>query len=264
MKVRKSGFTLVELIVVVAIIAVLAALIVPRLDGLLSNANHAAAGSSAADAAKFIEVYKSSKYIYPDGYDSLMDNSGAALWSPSTPVSKGLHTQLSGATAPKLTTTTLTANDAAGFNNVGIYKLFNVDAATTASIRPGDSFNTPASIASGATVAIVNPATSGGMKIIDHVYRQNKIVGATPGTLPANTQLVVLGLGIHNDLIGKWMLEAPVYSNLDATVTYNRLLVVYELVTSTTAASKVNFRAVLGADGDLMDDLAVSMNKAVN
>jgi prepilin-type N-terminal cleavage/methylation domain-containing protein len=267
MKKRQSGFTLVELIVVVAIIAVLAALIVPRLDGLLGNANHAAAASSAADAAKFIEVYKSSKYTYPDGWDSLMDSSGSTLWAPSTPTTKGLHTELSNSTNGKLTTTTLTAADVTGLNNAGIYTLYNLDAGSSASTRPGDSYNTTAALASGQTVAMISPTN--GTKIIDHIYRQNKLVGGTSGAMPNTStttyRLIAFGLGPHNAMIGKWMLEAPIYGNVDATVTYNRLLVVYELATTTsTGAVKVSFRAVLGTDGDLMDDMAASVNKSIN
>ena len=46
-RVRIPGFTLVELLLVVAILAILTALVLPKLDGLQSNANHGVGAASA-------------------------------------------------------------------------------------------------------------------------------------------------------------------------------------------------------------------------
>ncbi len=72
---------------------------------------------------------------------------------------------------------------------------------------------------------------------------------------------MVVGIGQHNSMIGTWMREVPEYRNLDVTLTYNRLLAVFELATNSSGSTKVSFKTVLGADGDLIDDMAASMDK---
>jgi prepilin-type N-terminal cleavage/methylation domain-containing protein len=250
----RRGLTLIELVVVVAILGVLAAMLLPKFEGLQNAADHAAAASSVADTAKLIETYKSSKMVYPDGWDSLTD--GAAMWTSGNvgTKTKGLDDELAG----KLTvmTTALTAAQVSAFQSVGINTILNVT--TTSTDRPGDMFTTPVLLSTSTKLVVVNNSNSDGMKIIDHVYRQNKLAGATSGTLPANTQLVVFGLGPQNALLtGNSMMEAPTYGHVNAQYIYNRLLVVFELT-----ASKVTFKAVLGADGDLLDDMSVKMQTA--
>src|SRR5262245_58607083 len=97
------GLTLIELVVVCAILGVLAAMLLPKFEGLQSSANHTAAASSAADVARLIGTYKTSKMVYPDGWDSLLN--GTALWTPGNvgTQTKGLHQQLSDTTTGKLT-----------------------------------------------------------------------------------------------------------------------------------------------------------------
>lgn len=263
----RRGLTLMELIIVVAIIATLAMIVIPKLDGLQSNANHAVGAASADDLGRYIQIYKTTKNRLPDGWDSLMAEpvapatSSTALWAPAFPGAvpiangRGLHTQLSGAN-PKLVAYQLTAADVAAMNNAGIFTVYNLGNYTT-STRPGDMFNTAAPIVVDMWVPIINPSTSGGQKIIDHIYRDNKKTGGLPGTIPtANTKLVAFGFGPHNVMIGKSMVEAPSYPHVDSTLVYGRNLVIFEVT-----ATKCSFKAVVGADGDLIDDMASSMNK---
>ncbi|MCE9607498.1 MAG: prepilin-type N-terminal cleavage/methylation domain-containing protein [Planctomycetia bacterium] len=288
MKKQRLGLTLIELIVVVAILAVLAMIVLPKLDGLQSNANHAVAAASVDDTARYIQMYKTTKYRFPDGYDSLMNAAGTGLWAAADPSTstKGLHIQLSGSGSNnKLSTTTLNEGEVTALQSAGIYTLYNLQSSSSA--RPGDMFNVKTSVAgSTPTVAIINPSSSGGKKIIDHIYRDNLLSTGTSGALTGSTststdgsvetvtstKLIVFGFGPHNALIGKTMVEVPNYPHVDATLVYNRNLVVFELATttknttsggSTTSSStaKVAFKAVVGADGDILDDLNTSMSK---
>ena len=120
--------------------------------------------------------------------------------------------------------------------------------------RAGDVFTVPVTLSATTPYAVVDSSNTAGAKIADHVYRQNLRTGGVSGTIPTGTQLVVFGCGPQNGLIPNSMVEAPTYSNANAQYVYNRLLVVYELT-----ASKVTLKAVLGADGDLMDDMSVNM-----
>lgn len=254
-----KGMTLLELILVVVILAVTAMMLLPRLDGVQSNANHAVGATTAADTAAYIQSYKTMKNRLPDGWDSLTD--GTAMWAAAnpgtTPVTRGLHTQLSGSgTNNKLADYSLSAADVTSLNSAGIYTLFNVNTSAATSVRPGDMFTVVTPVAAGAKVAIVNASSTGGRKIIDHFYRDNTLSTGTTGTLPSGRQLLALGFGPHNKLVGTMMLECPVYPNVDLTLVYGRNLALFEI-----GGTRALFKGVVGADGDLLDDLSASMNK---
>ena len=263
MKKSRLGLTLIELVVVMAILGALAAMLLPKFDGLQSAANHVAAGSSMTDVAKLVQTYKTSKTVYPDGWDSL--TSGSSLWTAGNvgTQTKGLHSQLVDSSNGKLTMgTALTATQVSALNAAGITTLYTLTAGSTN--RAGDMFTTATPIAAGTTLAIINPTTNAGKNIIDRIYRKNQVAGtgvsgaiASTTANPAgdaNAQLIVFGLGPQSALIPNSMMEAPTYSSANASYIYNRLLVVFELT-----ASKVTFKTVLGADGDLPDDLSVNM-----
>jgi prepilin-type N-terminal cleavage/methylation domain-containing protein len=256
-KFARRGLTLIELIVVVAILAVLAMIVIPKLDGVQNNANHAVGAAGASDTARYIQTYRVMKQRMPDRWDNLA--SGAALWNaanPSTtPATRGLNAGLVGASG-KLSSTTLTGTDVSQLNGAGIYTQLQVTTTAAASVRPSDMFTTAAPFADGDTVATVNPASSGGIKIIDHIYRTN-LANNTPGVIPSGRKLVVLGFGAQNQVIGSLMPEAPLYPNVDHQIVYARNLVVFELGNGSRAVLK----AVLAADGDLLDDMATYMSR---
>lgn len=256
---RVSGFTLIELLLVVAILAILTALVLPKLDGIQSQANHAVGAGSANDLGRYIQLYKAQKNRLPDGWDNLLNAGGTALWNvadPSTtPPTPGLHTNVAG-TAVKFTLgAALVQGEVNALNSAGIYTSYGLQDPSTA--RPGDRYRVTTPLAAGQLVCIPDPATSGGRKIIDHIYRDNLKSTGTSGTLPSGKRLVVFGFGPHNVMVGKTMLEVPFYPNVDPTLVYNRNLVIFEVGTSGRAV----FKAVTAADGDLLDDMAADLSK---
>ena len=70
MSTTKSGFTLIELIVVIALLAVLAAVVAPNLLGKASDANRKSAGIQLEKIANTVELYRLETGRYPD---TLMD-----------------------------------------------------------------------------------------------------------------------------------------------------------------------------------------------
>ncbi|MBL9083179.1 MAG: prepilin-type N-terminal cleavage/methylation domain-containing protein [Planctomycetales bacterium] len=264
-KMRSRGLTLIELIVVVAILAVLAMIIIPKLDGLTNVANHAAASASVNDTGRYLQTFQASKRRFPDGWDSLTD--GTSIWQANNPATKtkGLHTAFH--SGGKFTQTTLTQSELKALNGLGVYTLYDVTSSLLTSKRPGDVFTTTRSINvdTGATTAvavIVNPSTPEGINIINRVYRENGKNGTNgqfydaAGVAQANRKLVALGLGPQNELIGKLAMEAPSYANVDATLVYNRNIVLFEV-----GGSKGVFKGVVAADGDLLDDLTTYINR---
>jgi len=67
---RHSGFTLIELIVVIALLAVLAAVVAPNLLGKASDANRKSAAIQLEKIANTVELYRLETGRYPD---TLMD-----------------------------------------------------------------------------------------------------------------------------------------------------------------------------------------------
>ena len=67
---KKKGFTLVELIIVVTILGILAAIVLPTFQGNVATAKESAAKSDLMAMRTQIEVYKLQHNAYPPGYVS--------------------------------------------------------------------------------------------------------------------------------------------------------------------------------------------------
>jgi len=65
MKKTTSGFTIVELLIVVVVIAILAAISVVAYNGIQQRANKSAVANYAANALKVLQAYKAAEGVYP-------------------------------------------------------------------------------------------------------------------------------------------------------------------------------------------------------
>lgn len=74
---RKSGFTIVELLIVVVVIAILAAITIVSYNGITTTANASAAKSTASTVGKKIESYQALEGSYPITPDELVSSSDA-------------------------------------------------------------------------------------------------------------------------------------------------------------------------------------------
>ncbi len=79
---RSSGFTLIELIVVIALVAVLAAVVAPNLLGKASDANRKSAAVQLEKVANAVELYRLETGRYPEKLTDLVQKpNGVERWN---------------------------------------------------------------------------------------------------------------------------------------------------------------------------------------
>ena len=80
--IRPSGFTLIELIVVIALVAILAAVVAPNLLGKATEANRKSAGIQLEKIANSVELYRLETGRYPEELSDLVRRpSGVERWN---------------------------------------------------------------------------------------------------------------------------------------------------------------------------------------
>ncbi len=83
--IQNQGFTIVELLIVVVVIAILAAITIVSYNGITNRANASAAKSTATTVQKKIELYHAEQGIYPLGASALSNNTSKSYYlSPSS------------------------------------------------------------------------------------------------------------------------------------------------------------------------------------
>ncbi len=90
---KKNGFTIVELLIVVVVIGVLAAIVIVAYNGITSSANDSVVRSDLASMAKKLELYKTENGAYP------ID--GAQLSAAEVGISQGSYTLVNSSGDPR-------------------------------------------------------------------------------------------------------------------------------------------------------------------
>jgi len=215
------GLTLIELVVVLAILVALVGLVLAFFPGLLGRASRSTSASSIQDVARAVQINYTSRLTYGTGYDSLLNSGGTALFSKLTPLA-----------AAQMGLVTLDTADASALNAVGITNVFHLNP----SLTDDATFNvTLASssipVANGLQVAAITTNT------IQNLVRGNY-------TPQGTASYVVFGVNKAASIVGgnSILQDAPVRSGANAnenpTTSYQRYGLVFLIDGSTTRTAR--------------------------
>lgn len=265
---RRAGMTLIELVVVVAILAVLAGLVLPRLDNIMVRANKSQGASNMHGVSRYVQTHMVMNNVYPDNWDSLLDTAGNR-WTAGTPLGQntvpstdwGLHPSLTSGPAPlgrnRLTTSTIaTTTELRSLARMGISTVLDVDPALVNANSPGNAFRAgnggvARTLAVGGAIATL----ADGVGLIKYFYPQSN---DTAATLPPNKRIIVLGLGRSCTINADTLQEPPSYHNQDMLKFYYRYLCVFEF---DTTGGRARLLGSLAADGDTIEEEIVDFYK---
>lgn len=214
---KRSGLTLLELIVVLVILVAVAGIAVPLLPGMIGRAHTAEHSTNISEINKIVETFNLLNRAYPDNLDQL--TAWAVLPGDGT---------ATGTCGGNLASVTLTASDVAALSNAGITKVYTLSTAADRDLVSAPyTSTTPTALAAGAVAGLSDAAKL-------RLYNDAS-TGAT------GSKYAVFGLGNGCELIGKTggMPEAPLHfsdekgTGGDPTRTYARFGLVFRVADTT-------------------------------
>jgi len=244
----RSALTLVELLVVLAVLVILAGIVLPKLDGVLSKAHSGQGAAAIGDVARAMETYRTLNGRYPTQFDSMMQ-SNTARYAGLLP---GAHA--------KYLVANITQVEVDSLNLAGVTRVVrNIDAPDT---LPSDTGNLPAVAIETSTGLLRLDVTNAEVQgVLLREFRQDPldVLGAAGDGSNARRTYLVFGIGtqctICNGKAGV-MRDAPLHQDTDPGRFYNRFVVIF--ATSKIAGDKADFIGAVGPDGDTM---ATHMNE---
>lgn len=231
-KAKRCGFTLIELVVVLLIIATIAGMVIPQVGMLGRTSDMAASAKTQADLANNLQLFFVLQKRFPQGMDSLLDTAGAIYASDTTDANtqtRGLPYAGADGTRmqAQLQVTALTNATGAEYlrslSRAGFDYLYDHD---TTVVNANNSATTQRLLtATPVNVAEVLPAGALAAKLC-------------PQGVVATEKLVALGFGGHTAAISKTMTNAPIYPGCDGKY-YGRYIAVFKVYASGERATLV-------------------------
>ena len=197
----RSGLTLLELVVVMAILAALAGIIIPMMPGLVQKADTTAGLTNLDEVVKAVQLYAAEhNNLYPNNFDSLLDSKGALL----STVPPGTGAPGSGvATWFTKGSSNTTSADVAALYQAGITSAVP----TISQPSPlGDWSPTYFPYGPDSTVAPTPVALSSA----NLAYVNSNVVAGLFG-VPTSGTYVIFGLGKYSTISGSALAQPPVY-----------------------------------------------------
>jgi len=214
---RHMGLTLLELVVVLAILIALAAIVLPMLPDLVGKGNQASGTTNLVELEKLIQTHKTMNFTYPDGYDSLLTSGDTVtdlLPSPG-------GSPLSGA----IVAGALDTGQVTRLSRVGITRLFDVKAYVDSNGDGKCDFDATRDCYDGATRTLANgvkvaflvplkkQGTTSYANTISGSLGTSLDAASSTGNSPDSQRFMVVGLGSLCSMVGvedQLLKEAPV------------------------------------------------------
>ena len=263
-KSSRSALTLIELMIVVVILAVLAAIVLPRLNGAASQAGYAANSTTIADMNKAISTFEARYNKSPNGWDGIVTSAGD-LYSKLHP---NVLNTAANVKLPILVPTALTDLQVASLADAGIKALhFNHENATGESYLPSDTGLDWGALTTGKKVAMLQVQgtadgwTAHGSTFPDRAFNLNPFNVGPNSSLAGQRSFVVFGVGQPVSLRGATIQESPVVQTANPTKYYSRMMAVYMIPgPSSTTSFKAQFVGSFSPDGTSLNDNMNSFN----
>jgi len=216
---KHSGFTLIEMVVVLAVLAAVASLVIPKVDFVRRSADTATTANGQGNVASNLQFHRVAKGTFPNRFDSLIEGDAA-----STTIYGKLPMKFSlgpgqfsvGPIHATPSPTTLSYVFPSPFT------LMNHDPAVTYASDSGAT-EVPVAVATTNFVKIVEGST-----IAKGIYPPN-------GTFPTTTRpvLIALGVGPQCTAVGNSMISAPLYTTTDPAASYGRYIAIFAVYPET-------------------------------
>ena len=226
-KAQRSGFTLIELVMVVMILAIVAGLAVPIVGWLRRAANYGAQANIQAAIAQNLEFYRTTygNNAYPNHLDSLFMANGDD--APTTIIGTGDSNIATDGLSGTLTPLTLDGGSDMAQCAKAIECVY--DHATSGWLQgnPSNSAITEReldySTGNDLVFASIDRTSGNGIKLFSEWY------GTNPDEWPdaANIQHLAFGIGPYCDLVGTTLQSAPMDPRVDASKKYGRFVAVF-------------------------------------
>ncbi|MEL7499746.1 MAG: type II secretion system protein [Planctomycetota bacterium] len=253
---KRRGFTLIELVMVIMILAIVAGLVVPIVGWLRRSANYGAQANTAAAIASNLEFYRTTfgNNGYPDNVDSLLVSDGTTVGDIIDTTDDGGANAFLDHGYDFLTAGDLVGDEIACFNWLDTIHDHNVDRTTWLQGSPGNSSVFPRAF-DGTNVAIAYRLAEDGaaqtaaeIAALGETEQRLLLQEIYPNGVPADVTLVAFGIGKNNEMIGRTMQSVPTDPRVDPSEVYGRYVAIYATY-SPRNGRRAQLKAVLNAFG---------------